>query len=126
MQFATVLVENGEVDALVPERVWQELHKALATEQPLRMMAVLAQCGALTRILPGLVVNKQIEQAMGRREAPEYDADGHRIYHDRPIDIDILLYDDLRLREPGLTIPHPLMYERPFVMQPLHEIMEES
>ncbi|GAA5089832.1 CCA tRNA nucleotidyltransferase [Paenalcaligenes hermetiae] len=64
MQFATVLVENGEVDALVPERVWQELHKALATEQPLRMMAVLAQCGALTRILPGLVVNTQIEQAM--------------------------------------------------------------
>lgn len=66
MQFATVLVENGEVDALVPERVWQELHKALATEQPLRMMAVLAQCGALTRILPGLVVNKQIEQAMAQ------------------------------------------------------------
>lgn len=64
MQFATVLVENGEVDALVPERVWQELHKALATEQPLRMMAVLAQCGALTRILPGLVLNTQIEQAM--------------------------------------------------------------
>ena len=48
------------------------------------------------------------------------------LYKDRPIDIDILLYDDLRLREPGLTIPHPLMYERPFVMQPLHEIMEES
>lgn len=66
MQFATVLVENGEVDALVPERVWQELHKALATEQPLRMMAVLTQCGALTRILPGLVVNKQIEQAMAQ------------------------------------------------------------
>ncbi|UKK56096.1 2-amino-4-hydroxy-6-hydroxymethyldihydropteridine diphosphokinase [Prevotella communis] len=44
------------------------------------------------------------------------------IYHDRPIDIDILLYDDLHMDEPGLKIPHPLMEERDFVMIPLNEI----
>ena len=44
------------------------------------------------------------------------------IYHDRPIDIDILLYDDLTIDEPDLKIPHPLMYERDFVMIPLKEI----
>lgn len=45
-------------------------------------------------------------------------------YHDRIIDIDILLYDDLYINEPDLHIPHPLMEEREFVMVPLKEIFE--
>ena len=44
-------------------------------------------------------------------------------YHDRIIDIDILLYDDLHINTPQLTIPHPLMEQRDFVMIPLREIM---
>lgn len=47
----------------------------------------------------------------------------YSLYHDRPIDIDILLYDDLTIDEPDLKIPHPLMKERDFVMIPLREIM---
>lgn len=43
-------------------------------------------------------------------------------YHDRVIDIDILLYDDIEVNEPDLVIPHPLMKERDFVMNPLKEI----
>ena len=43
-------------------------------------------------------------------------------YHDRIIDIDILLYDNLVLQTPELTLPHPLMHERLFVMEPLAEI----
>ena len=43
-------------------------------------------------------------------------------YKDRPIDIDILLYDDITIDEPDLKIPHPLMQERDFVMIPLNEI----
>ena len=46
------MVNNGEVDALVPERVWQELAKGLMEDQPSRMFAVLRQSGALARILP--------------------------------------------------------------------------
>ena len=45
-------------------------------------------------------------------------------YADRPIDIDILLYGDLRLTTPQLTIPHPRMYQRDFVLRPLREIGE--
>ncbi len=45
-------------------------------------------------------------------------------YHDRPIDIDILLYDDIHVDTPELCIPHPLMHERDFVMVPLREIMD--
>ena len=52
--------------------------------------------------------------------------DVHRAYADRPIDIDILLYDDLIVREPDLTIPHPLMLERDFVMIPLREIVDDE
>lgn len=47
-------------------------------------------------------------------------------YHDRIIDIDILLCDDLHIDEPDLKIPHPLMEERDFVMVPLREIMHEE
>ena len=46
------MVSNGEVDALVPERVWQEMHKALLTDRPQNFFKVLRDCGALKRILP--------------------------------------------------------------------------
>ena len=48
------MVGSGEVDALVPERVWQELSRGLMDVQPSRMFAVLHDCGALARILPEL------------------------------------------------------------------------
>jgi len=46
------MAENGEVDALVPERVWQELSRGLLEKTPSRMFLVLRDCGALDRILP--------------------------------------------------------------------------
>lgn len=49
------LVSDGEVDALVPERVWRELAKGLMTEHPERMMDVLQDTGALQKVMPGLV-----------------------------------------------------------------------
>jgi tRNA nucleotidyltransferase (CCA-adding enzyme) len=48
------MVESGEVDALVPERVWQELERALGEETPARFFEVLRGCGALARIFPEL------------------------------------------------------------------------
>jgi len=48
------MVEDGEVDALVPERVWQELSRGLMEQKPSRMFEVLRDCGALSRILPEL------------------------------------------------------------------------
>ena len=46
------MVQAGEVDALVPERVWQELARGLMADKPSRMFAVLRDCGALARLLP--------------------------------------------------------------------------
>ena len=65
---------------------------------------------------------KDIERKLGRTEVPEYDEDGKRIYHDRTVDIDILLFGDNVIDCEELTIPHKLMYERDFVMKPLSEI----
>ena len=65
-----------------------------------------------------LAVTQRIEREMGRVVKSQ---DGE--YHDRIIDIDILLYDDLTINEPDLKIPHPLMKERDFVMNPLQEIL---
>ncbi|MGZ5817107.1 MAG: multifunctional CCA addition/repair protein [Burkholderiaceae bacterium] len=48
------MVEAGEVDALVPERVWQELARGLMEARPSRMFYVLRDCGALARIMPAL------------------------------------------------------------------------
>ena len=62
---------------------------------------------------------KQIERDMGRVAKSKVCR-----YADRPIDIDILLYDNLTVDDPDLKIPHPLMHERDFVMIPLNEIYE--
>ncbi|WP_295401771.1 multifunctional CCA addition/repair protein, partial [uncultured Thiocystis sp.] len=48
------MVDAGEVDALVPERVWQELARALGEDRPSRFFEVLRDCGALARLLPEL------------------------------------------------------------------------
>ncbi|MBQ5577768.1 MAG: 2-amino-4-hydroxy-6-hydroxymethyldihydropteridine diphosphokinase, partial [Prevotella sp.] len=63
--------------------------------------------------------------ALGRRKKSQT-KNGHVVYHDRIIDIDILLYDDITVDEPDLKIPHPLMYERDFVMIPLQEVLDRE
>ena len=70
-----------------------------------------------------LEICKDIERRLGRTGCPEYGEGGKRIYHSRPIDIDILLFGDNRIDCPELTVPHKLMYERDFVMIPLKQIL---
>ncbi|MDR2472584.1 MAG: 2-amino-4-hydroxy-6-hydroxymethyldihydropteridine diphosphokinase [Tannerella sp.] len=68
-----------------------------------------------------LQTTQQIERDMGRTTKS---LDG--IYADRIIDIDILIYNDLKINTPQLTVPHPQMYRRDFVMQPLKEIADSN
>jgi 2-amino-4-hydroxy-6-hydroxymethyldihydropteridine diphosphokinase len=68
-----------------------------------------------------LTTLQEIEQSMGRTSKS---ADA--VYKDRIIDLDILLYDDLVYESPVLVIPHPLMTQRLFVMQPLAEIAPDK
>jgi 2-amino-4-hydroxy-6-hydroxymethyldihydropteridine diphosphokinase len=77
------------------------LNLAAALETPLAPHALLAAC-------------KRLEAAAGRTAGPRWGP--------RAADIDILLYDHLTLNDPDLTIPHPCMLERRFVLQPLADI----
>lgn len=61
-----------------------------------------------------LVTAKAVEAAVGRQETYRWGP--------REIDVDILLFDDLTVREEGLTIPHPGLWERDFVLAPLREL----
>lgn len=65
-----------------------------------------------------MYVAQAIERKLGRTHKSK-----NRIYHDRIIDIDILLYNNLSISTPTLTIPHPLMNERDFVLIPLKQIL---
>ena len=65
-----------------------------------------------------LDVTQDVEKSLGRKEKSS-----NGIYHDRVIDIDILLYDDINISTPRLVIPHPRMTQREFVMTPLAEIL---
>ncbi|MBR5432317.1 MAG: 2-amino-4-hydroxy-6-hydroxymethyldihydropteridine diphosphokinase [Bacteroidales bacterium] len=79
------------------------------------------------RLSPGALLRrcKRIERLMGRRDAPEYAPDGSRIYHDRVIDIDILLYGDRKGDEPGLQIPHPQLEARPFFGEMIAQVRQK-
>jgi 2-amino-4-hydroxy-6-hydroxymethyldihydropteridine diphosphokinase len=59
---------------------------------------------------------QEIERAFGRDRAQE------RRWGPRTLDIDLIAYDDIALDEPGLTLPHPRMFERAFVLVPLADI----
>jgi len=77
-----------------------------------------------TTLTPQTLLKKieKIEKTMGRKEKTVWKND-IPIYTNRIIDIDILLYDDLQIDTKELTIPHPRMYERDFVLSLLNEIM---
>ena len=81
---------------------------------------VNAAVRCITTLSPFAILHltQDIARAMGRTVKS---SDGQ--YHDRIIDIDILMYDDIHITTPELTLPHPLMKERDFVMIPLSEIL---
>ena len=71
------MVAAGEVDALVPERVWQELARGLLENKPSRMFAVLGDCGALARLLP------EFDETILARAMPAVDGCGFNVLTQR-------------------------------------------
>lgn len=113
--------------SLIEQRVGQVVRKSTLIEtEPWgfesanRFLNGVVCC--LTSLTPRQVLRatQKIEREMGRKHKTV----SGQSYADRPIDIDILLYDSLRVDEPDLRIPHPLMRERDFVMIPLQEIYD--
>jgi len=65
------MVAAGEVEDLVPERVWQELARGLGEPHPQRMLEVLQACGALPRLIPELLPDAALEAALARAAAAQ-------------------------------------------------------
>lgn len=85
------------------------------TDQPAFLNAVIA---VVTTLPPHALLARALdcERALGRDR-------GHELHWGpRPIDIDILAYDDIELHDPNLMLPHPRLFERAFVLVPLAEI----
>ena len=83
------------------------------TDQPLFLNAVLV---GRTELAAEVLLDRtqEIEIALGRRPGPRWGP--------RPIDIDLLLYGDAAIETPRLSVPHPRMHERGFVLRPLADL----
>jgi len=98
LQLMRDMVQAGEVDALVAERVWQEMAKALMEEKPSRFFMVLRDCGALERILPELDALFGVPQRADYH--PEIDTGDHVM---RVIDMAASMQQPLPVRFAALT-----------------------
>jgi 2-amino-4-hydroxy-6-hydroxymethyldihydropteridine diphosphokinase len=85
------------------------------TDQPRFVNLCIA---AETTLSPHQLLDRMqaVERALGRDRSRE------RYWGERPIDIDLIAYDDVALDAPGLKLPHPRLFERAFVLVPLAEI----
>jgi 2-amino-4-hydroxy-6-hydroxymethyldihydropteridine diphosphokinase len=86
-------------------------------QPPFINLCIAVETGLTPRAL--LDRAQQVERALGRERTKE------RRFGPRTADLDLLAYDDLILDEPALTLPHPRLFERAFVLVPLAEIAPE-
>lgn len=105
-----VLTDSSPYYETEPESVSSGLDQPYFINSVLRLQTDLAPSELLQRL-------QQIEQALGRQRGIRWGA--------RTIDLDVLLYDDIVMREEALEIPHPRMHERRFVLEPLCDIAPE-
>lgn len=90
------------------------LNQAIAFDTTLSAEQVLSVC-------------QYVEDRLGRnRNLPLFNEEGKRLYHDRIIDIDILLYGRQHIRLPHLEVPHPRLKEREFALKPLRELISQA
>lgn len=115
MRAVKLMNESGI--AVVKESSLYETKPWGVKEQPLFMnMAVIASTELPPERLLGVL--KCIEKKMGRHETIRWGP--------RRIDLDILFYDDMIMIEKHLSIPHPLLHQREFVLLPLSEIAPDK
>lgn len=112
------MVDNGEVDALVAERVWQELARGLLEKQPSRFFLTLRECGALRKVLPEVDALFGVPQPAHYH--PEIDCGIHTMLvaddaakHDRPLEVRFaaLTHDLGKATTPEDTLPRHIGHE---------------
>ena len=113
LRAAVAMLEEAGVEVTVKSEVWETA--PVPADQPAYLNATLvAETGLAPLELLALV--KRIERDLGRRPG--------RRWGPRPADLDILFHGDLELESEALTIPHPRIAERSFVLAPLSDVWE--
>lgn len=120
MALMRAMVADGEVDHLVPERVWKELSRGLAEPAPQAMLRVLRECGALARLLP------EVDALYGVPQRPEYHPEVDTGLHielcleqsarlqpgDAQIAFAVLVHDLGKALTPGDELPKHIAHEQ--------------
>jgi 2-amino-4-hydroxy-6-hydroxymethyldihydropteridine diphosphokinase len=108
------LLDGSPETRLVRVATLRETEPVGITEQPpfLNTAALVETTLGPRELLDRLLA---IERSLGRVRGGER-------WGPRPLDLDLLLYGHIALDEPGLTLPHPRLHERRFVLEPLHEL----
>ncbi len=118
MELMRSIVNNGEVDALVPERVWQELARGLMEKKPSHFFTVLRECGVLARILPEVDVLFGVPQP--EKYHPEIDCGIHTMLvlddaalHNHTLEVRFaaLAHDLGKGNTPKNILPHHIGHE---------------
>jgi tRNA nucleotidyltransferase (CCA-adding enzyme) len=102
------MVGSGEVDALVAERVWQEISRGLVEIKPSRMFSVLRECGALARILPELheLIGVPLPEALTETTASNHEKDTDCFAHALRV-LDVAASNDFALPVRfAVLVPH--------------------
>ena len=110
----TMLCSDGAVRLIARSSDYRTPPWGVTDQPPFVNAAIIVATSLEPRTLVARAL--AVERALGRDRTSE------RRWGPRPIDIDILAYDDVVLREPDLTLPHPHWFERAFVLLPLAEI----
>ena len=113
---------NGAVNSGESGNVAPFLNQVLVVETRLTPYTLLDEIQAIEKSL-GRVRGHKSKQ--GYAGSTQIESDHCRTYSSRTMDIDILFYDDMEMADGRLTIPHPHIRERAFVLRPLAEIMPE-
>jgi 2-amino-4-hydroxy-6-hydroxymethyldihydropteridine diphosphokinase len=110
---ATIRAAVAELPGVVAVSTLRETEPWGVTDQPSFLNGVAA---LETELAPLELLDRllEVERELGRERRERWGP--------RPIDLDLLLYGDAELDEPGLTVPHPRLHERRFVLEPLAEL----
>jgi 2-amino-4-hydroxy-6-hydroxymethyldihydropteridine diphosphokinase len=112
-----MLCDGREVRLLARSSDYRTPPWGVADQPPFVNLCIAVATNLAPRAL--LARAQDVERTLGRDRA------GERRWGPRPVDIDLLAYDDLAVHDPDLTLPHPHLFERAFVLVPLAEIVPD-
>jgi 2-amino-4-hydroxy-6-hydroxymethyldihydropteridine diphosphokinase len=114
---AAMLCDGGDVRLIARSCDYRTPPWGVVDQPPFVNLCIAVDTGLAPQAL--LARAQTVERALGRDRSDE------RRWGPRAVDIDLLAYDDLALNEPELTLPHPRLLQRAFVLVPLAEIAPE-